>query len=96
MVRSFLVVDGDGTYGVLSLYNTSAKLLQGELEFGTEVLVARPNKIEVMLTRDENIYLYQVVRVTNLGLMFAGGKPFADKQQPMSLISKTFSGKKTE
>ena len=83
-------------YGVISLYNTTAKHLEKELKFGSEVLVARPNKIEVVLTRDEKIYLYDVVRVTNLGMMFVEGKPLSDKGQPMSVVSETFSGKKVE
>lgn len=83
-------------YGVISLYNTTAKHLEKEVKFGTEVLVARPNKIEVVLSRDEKIYLYEVVRVTNLGMMFVDGKPLSDKGLPTSVVTQTFSGKKVE
>lgn len=85
--RSYLVVDSQMQYGVISLYNTTAKHLEKEVKFGSEVLIARPNKIEVLLTRDEKIYLYEAVRVTNLGMMFVDGKPLSDKGQPMSVVS---------
>lgn len=91
---SFLVADGEGNLGVISLYNTSMKEVEKEMKFGAQVLIARPNKIEVMLTRDDKIYLYNVVRVTNLGLLFVDEKPLNDKMQTMRLETSTFSGKK--